>query len=114
MPHSSAIKAPATSTTIRHLQNSSALQHELTDQLAQMAAQLRRNAVHLSDSLAKDHDVVEDAQQKLEGNYDTMHEERNRLRNLSGKSKSTTCLLFLVVTAVLSLFILIVSIIRFT
>jgi hypothetical protein len=32
--------------------NSNALQQELSDQLAHMATQLKRNAIHFSDSLA--------------------------------------------------------------
>ncbi|KAL0957063.1 hypothetical protein HGRIS_003161 [Hohenbuehelia grisea] len=74
------------------LQNSQALHHDLSDQLAQMATQLRRNAVHFSETLAKDQALVKEAEEKLEGNFDVMKRERVRLRDHSGKSGSTTCL----------------------
>ena len=57
-----------------------------------MATQLKRNAIHFSDSLAKDQAVVEDAQMKIEGNYDVMQRERLRVRDLRGTTGSTTCL----------------------
>lgn len=67
-----------------------------------------------SASLAKDKAVVEDTQEKLESNFDVMHKERVRLRDHSGKSSSTTWLTFGIITAVLSLFMLMVFIIRWT
>ena len=79
-----------------------------------MAAQLKRNAIHFSASLAKDQAVVEDAQQKLESNYDVMTKERVRLRDHRGKSGSTTCMVLAIVVLVLVLFMLMVSIIRFS
>jgi len=94
--------------------NSITVQEELSSQLELMAAQLKRNAIHFSTSLAKDQAVVEDAQQKLEGNYDVMTKERVRLRDHRGKSGSTTCMVLAIVALVLVLFILMVSIIRFS
>lgn len=94
--------------------NSIAVQEELSSQLELMAAQLKRNAMHFSTSLAKDQAVVEDAQQKLEGNYDVMMKERVRLRDHRGKSGSTTCMVLAIVALVLVLFILMISIIRFS
>jgi hypothetical protein len=94
--------------------NSIAVQEELSSQLELMAAQLKRNAIHFSTSLAKDQAVVEDAQQKLEGNYDVMMKERVRLRDHRGKSGSTTCMVLAIVALVLALFILMISIIRFS
>ena len=79
-----------------------------------MAAQLKRNAIHFSTSLAKDQAAIEDAQQKLEGNYDVMMKERVRLRDHRGKSGSTTCMVVAIVVLVLVLFILMISIIRFS
>jgi hypothetical protein len=114
LPHSSTATASTTGAAPRFLQNSNALQQELSDQLAQMATQLKRNAVHFSESLAKDQAVVEDTQQKLESNFDIMQKERVRLRDHRGKSTSTTCLVVLIVLTVVLLFVLMVSIIRFT
>jgi len=94
--------------------NSIAVQEELSSQLELMAAQLKRNAIHFSTSLAKDQAVVEDTQQKLEGNYDVMLKERVRLRDHRGKSVSTTCMVLGIVALVLVLFMLMVSIIRFS
>jgi len=92
--------------------DSIAVQEELSSQLELMAAQLKRNAIHFSTSLAKDQAVVEDAQQKLERNYDVMMKERVRLRDHRGKSGSTTCLVLAIVTLVLVLFMFMISIIR--
>jgi len=79
-----------------------------------MAQQLKRNAMHFSSSLEKDKSVVEDAQQKLEGNYDVMQKERVRLRDRSSASRSNTCLVIGVVALVLLVFMLMVSVIRFS
>ncbi|KAG5643308.1 hypothetical protein DXG03_001192 [Asterophora parasitica] len=106
--------AVTTGAAPRFLHNSSALQQELSDQLAQMATQLKRNAVHFADTLSRDQAVVEETQQKIESNFDVMQKERVRLRDHRGKSGSTTCLVVLIVIAVVLLFMLMVSIIRFT
>ncbi|KAG0707032.1 hypothetical protein DFH29DRAFT_845092 [Suillus ampliporus] len=94
------------------LQNSRALQEELSEQLALMATQLRRNATHFSDSLVKDKSVVETMQEKLEGNFDFMKKERIRLRDFRGKSGSTTCLVIMSILVVLVAFMLMVLVIR--
>lgn len=96
------------------LQNSRALQEELSEQLALMAAQLRRNATHFSDSLGKDKAVVEAMQEKLEGNFELLKNQRIRLRDFRGKSGGTTCLVIMSVIVVLIAFILMVFIIRVT
>jgi len=98
----------------KRLQASTALQEELSAQLAQMATQLKRNALHFSDSLVKDKAVVEETQEKLEGNFGMMMKERLRLRDFRGKSRSTTCLVLGIVIAVLALFMFMVSVIRFS
>ncbi|KAL4078268.1 hypothetical protein V8B97DRAFT_2003509 [Scleroderma yunnanense] len=96
------------------LQNSRALQEELSEQLALMAAQLRRNATHFSDSLANDKAVVETMQEKLEGNFDFLKKQRIRLRDFRGKSGGTTCLVIMSVIVVLIAFIIMVLVIRVT
>ncbi|KAF8069884.1 hypothetical protein FPV67DRAFT_1485240, partial [Lyophyllum atratum] len=106
--------AVTTGAAPRFLQNTNALQHELSDQLAQMATQLKRNAVHFSDTLSRDQAVVEETQGKLEGNFDVMQKERIRLRDHRGKSWGTTWLVMAIVFTVVLLFMLMVSIIRFT
>ncbi|THG97850.1 hypothetical protein EW026_g4224 [Hermanssonia centrifuga] len=81
------------------LQNSAALQEEMSEQLAKMATQLKRNALHFADSLEKDKAVVLGAQEKMERNFDVMTKERVRLRDHRSKSWGTTWIV------VLSLFI---------
>ncbi|KAI6010503.1 membrane fusion protein Use1-domain-containing protein [Pisolithus marmoratus] len=96
------------------LQNSRAVQEELSEQLALMARQLRRNATHFSDSLARDKVVVDAMQEKLEGNFDSLKKERIRLRDFRGKSGGTTCLVIMSVIVVVIAFTLMVFIIRVT
>jgi Membrane fusion protein Use1 len=108
----SAKKSVATATAV--LQNSSALQQELSDQLAQMASQLKRNAIHFSESLARDQAVVDDTQVKIEGNHDVMMKERIRLRDHRGKSGLTTCLVLMSLLVVVISFMLMFFVIRFT
>ena len=98
----------------RFLQNSNALHQDLSEQLAQMAVQLKRNALHFSETLEKDKAIVEEAQQKLEGNFDVMQKERIRLRDHRGKSGSTTWLVVGIVLTVVLLFVMIVLLIRLT
>ncbi|KAF9483103.1 hypothetical protein BDN70DRAFT_350315 [Pholiota conissans] len=104
-------------TSATHLsgtQTSTAIHEQLTAQLETMAQQLKRNAIHFSNSMEKDKAVVEDAQLKLEGNYDVMQKERVRLRDHRGKSRGTTCMVVGIVLLVLLVFMLMVSVIRFS
>ncbi|KAF8134428.1 hypothetical protein EV363DRAFT_1562044 [Boletus edulis] len=107
----SATKTTATPTI---LQNSRALQDQLSEQLALMATQLRRNATHFSASLEKDKAVIEGMETKVEGNYEWMKRERIRLRDFRGKSGGTTCLVIMSVVVVLIAFIIMMFIIRLT
>ncbi|TFK53780.1 hypothetical protein OE88DRAFT_1733653 [Heliocybe sulcata] len=102
-----------TSSTVP-LQSSNLLQEELSAQLAQMASQLKANAVHFSSTLAKDEALVQDAQEKLETNYDEMKRERVRVRDFRGKSGGTTWLVVCSVIVVLISFVVMVFIIRWT
>jgi SNARE protein 1 len=105
----------ATDTPTRHdLQSSSAVHEELSAQLAQMATQLKRNALHFSESLVKDQSVVEEAQEKLEKNYGFMKTERTRLRDHGGKSSSTTWLTMGSMVIVAVAFVVMFLIIRLT
>lgn len=108
------LASKSTAVAPKFLHNTQALHEELSEQLAQMATQLKRNAVHFSESLAKDQAVVEDAQEKLEGNLGMMTKERVRLRDHRGKSGSTTCLVVLSLITVSGLFVLMFFVIRFT
>ncbi|KAH9858986.1 hypothetical protein C2E23DRAFT_800851 [Lenzites betulinus] len=108
------VEKSAVKGTPAFLQNSAALHDELSAQLAQMATQLKRNALHFSDALEKDKAVVEDAQEKLERNHDVMSKERVRLRDHHSKSWGTTWITLLSIVVALIAFILTFLVIRFT
>jgi hypothetical protein len=96
------------------LQHGTALQEELSAQLAQMAGQLRRNAEHFSTALAADQAVLHSAEEKIGANYDVMKRERVRLRDHRGKSLGTTCLTITSVLMVAVAFLLMFFLLRFT
>ncbi|KII92204.1 hypothetical protein PLICRDRAFT_172324 [Plicaturopsis crispa FD-325 SS-3] len=113
-PPSQTASATKSTAVPAFIQNSNALQQEMSEQLAQMATQLKRNAMHFSESLARDQAVVDEAQEKLEGNYDVMKKERVRLRDHRGKSGSTTCLVLMSMLVVVVAFLLTFFVIRLT
>ncbi|KAI5119850.1 hypothetical protein M0805_000684 [Coniferiporia weirii] len=113
-PTSAPSNARPSGVTPNFLQTSTALQEDLSSQLAQMARQLRVNAQHFSETLAKDQDVVQSAQEKLERNYDDLTKERVRLRDHSGKSGGTTCLVLLSIMVAIAGFMMTFFIIRVT
>jgi hypothetical protein len=96
------------------LTDSKALQDEMAAQLADMAAQLRRNAVHFRDSLVEDNAVLRDAQEKLEYNAVTMEKEQGRLKVHSSKSRGTTWLVIAIVVTVSVLWAVMFVVIRLT
>ncbi|KAI0829779.1 hypothetical protein BC628DRAFT_1067563 [Trametes gibbosa] len=108
------VEKSSSKATPAFLQNSAALHDELSAQLAQMATQLKRNAVHFADALEKDKAVVEDAQEKLERNHDVMSKERVRLRDHHSKSWGTTWITLLSIVVALIGFILTFFVIRLT
>ncbi|CDO76052.1 hypothetical protein BN946_scf184696.g4 [Trametes cinnabarina] len=104
----------ASQATPAFLQNSAALHEELSAQLAQMATQLKRNAIHFADALDKDKAVVQETQEKLERNHDVMSKERVRLRDHRSKSWGTTWITILSIVVVLIGFLLTFFVIRIT
>jgi len=96
------------------LQHGTALQEELSAQLAQMAGQLRRNAEHFSTALATDQAVLHNAEEKIGANYDVMKRERLRLRDHRGKSLGTTCWTITSVLVVAVAFLVMFFVLRFT
>lgn len=108
--------APAADTASAQglLQHSTAVQEELSTQLAQMAGQLRRNAEHFSTALAADQAVLRSAEEKIGANYDVMKRERVRLRDHRGKSLGTTCLTITSVLVVAVAFLVMFFLLRFT
>lgn len=96
------------------LPHSTALQEELSAQLAQMAGQLRRNAEHFSNALAADQAVLHNAEEKIGTNHDVMKRERVRLRDHRGKTLGTTCLTITSVLVVTVAFVVMFFVLRFT
>ena len=86
----------------------------MSEQLANMAAQLKRNAIHFAGSLDKDKAIVQEAQEKLEKNFDVMSKERVRLRDHRSKSWGTTWIVILSIVVVTIGFILSFFVIRLT
>lgn len=84
----------------------------MAEQLAKMATQLKRNAIHFAGSLEKDKAVVQDAQEKMEGNYDVMTKERLRLRDHRSKSWGTTWITILSLIVVVFGFVMTFFVIR--
>ncbi|KAG9316829.1 hypothetical protein JVU11DRAFT_2895 [Chiua virens] len=112
-----ALALPAASTitaTPTILQNSRARYEELSEQLAVMATQLRRNATHFSLSLEQDKSIVVTMQEKVEGNFEFMKRERLRLRDFEGRAGARQCLVIMSVVVVLIAFMIMVFIIRLT
>ncbi|EJF65217.1 hypothetical protein DICSQDRAFT_132771 [Dichomitus squalens LYAD-421 SS1] len=109
-----AAEKSGTQATPAFMQNSAALQEELSAQLAQMATQLKRNAVHFASALEKDNAVVQETQEKLERNHGVMTKERVRLRDHHSKSWGTTWITMLSLLVVLIGFIMTFLVIRIT
>lgn len=79
-----------------------------------MATQLKRNAVHFSESLDRDKSVVQSASEALEKNYDAMTATRVRLKEHSGKSWGTTWIVYGGLVAVSVAWVFMFFIIRLT
>jgi hypothetical protein len=108
-------KLPGSTPSSRRVPLSTAEVHEeLSAQLAQMASQLKRNAIHFSDTMVRDQAVVEETKLKMESNFDGLQKERTRLRDHAGKSRGTTWLTLFSVIAVFVSFFVMFFIIRFT
>jgi hypothetical protein len=109
-----ATKSTTTAFEPRLLQHSNARQRDMSEQIALMATQLKRNAIHFGELLANDQQVVEETEKKLGDNFGYMQKTRIRTRDLRGKTGSTTCLVLGIVLLVTVLFMLMVSLIRFS
>jgi hypothetical protein len=96
------------------LQNSQAVQEELSAQLAAMASQLRRNAEHFASQLEADKPLVESASEKLEANFDVMTKERVRLRDRRVTARGQTWFVVAAIIGVVLAFAFMVLLIRVT
>ena len=84
-------KLPGSTSSSRRVPLSTAAVHEeLSAQLAQMASQLKRNAIHFSDTLIKDQAVVEETKSKMESNLDELHKEQTGLGDYSREGRGAT------------------------
>lgn len=66
-----------------------------------MAAQLKQNAIHFADTLAKDQGVIKALQGQIEINLDDTKKGQGRLRDLRGKSGGTTWIVIFALLVVL-------------
>jgi len=82
--------------------------------MADMATQLKKNAQYFGKALEDDKEAMAHAEALLEKNMTTMQKERGRLGTYSGKSRSTTWLVFLSVAVVGIAWVLMFFIIRIT
>jgi len=114
LPIDAGTTAKSTGFTLHSNQPTTALHEELSLQLEQMARQLKRNAIHFSTSLGNDRAVVEDAEVKIEKNYDVLQGQRMKLRDRTSGGWKNTCLVVGIVVVVLVGFLLVVMIIRVT
>lgn len=113
-PHTTTATSTALPARPTFLQNSQQIQQELSDQLAQMATQLKRNAHHFTKALEDDKSVMELAEEKLDSNLGTMTKERGRLGTYSSSSRGTTWMTFGIVIFVFLVFMMMVAMIRLT
>jgi SNARE protein 1 len=89
-------------------------QEELSAQLADMAKQLKANAMHFAGSLEKDKAVLEAADQQLEKNFDKMSQTRTQVQGIRTKSRGTTWLVLASIVGVIAAFIAMVLLMRIT
>jgi len=82
--------------------------------MAEMATQLKKNAQFFGKALEDDKEAMERAEAIIEKNLTTMQKERGRLGTYSGKSRSTTWLVFLSVAVVGVSWVLMFFLIRIT
>ncbi|GAA6005913.1 hypothetical protein JCM10207_007272 [Rhodosporidiobolus poonsookiae] len=78
-----------------------ALQSSLLSDLSSLSGALKTSTLAFSDNLAKDKEVMERAQGKLEGNSGKMAEQQKRLGEVRGRTRGTTCWTVGVVVAVI-------------
>ena len=100
--------------TSRFLSTSLKTQEEMSNQLADMAKQLKMNSLHFAETLARDRAVMEGAGEKLQGNLTRMQTERGRLKVHSLKSGSTTWIVMGAIITVIVAWIVMFLIIRIT
>jgi uncharacterized protein (DUF342 family) len=81
----------STATSSDLLSHHHSLQSTLLDSLTDLSSALKTSTVQFSTNLAKDKEVLERAQNKLEGNSESMEKNQGRLKTVRGKTRGTTC-----------------------
>jgi SNARE protein 1 len=116
LPASSSQPSPAKTSSITpdFLTTSRQTQEEISQRLAEMAVQLRRNAQHFATALEDDKDALAEADSKLDTNLTVLQKERGRLGTYSSKSRGTTWLVILSILVVLIAWIVMFFVIRLT
>ncbi|KAG8742826.1 hypothetical protein FRC10_000872 [Ceratobasidium sp. 414] len=89
-------------------------QEDLSEQLAQMAAQLKRNAQTFAAQLHEDNALVQLAHDQLEGVHTRVKTERTTLRDFRGKSGYTTCMVMGAVAVVMISWVMMFFLIKVT
>ncbi|CEL60709.1 hypothetical protein RSOLAG1IB_03948 [Rhizoctonia solani AG-1 IB] len=83
------------------MQTSLQTQEDLSEQLALMAAQLKRNAQTFAAQLHEDNALVQLAHDQLEGVHTRVKTERSTLRDFRSKSGYTTCMTLGIIVVVI-------------
>jgi hypothetical protein len=89
-------------------------QEDLSEQLAQMAAQLKRNAQSFAAQLHEDNALVQLAHDQLEGVHTRVKTERTTLRDFRGKSGYTTCMTIGIIVVVIVAWVMMFFMIKVT
>ncbi|QRV94082.1 Use1 domain-containing protein [Ceratobasidium sp. AG-Ba] len=106
--------APQISDTPAFMHTSLKTQEDLSEQLAQMAAQLKRNAQSFAAQLHEDNALVQLAHDQLEGVHTRVKTERTTLRDFRGKSGYTTCMVMGAVAVVMVSWVMMFFLIKVT
>ncbi|CAH7689398.1 hypothetical protein PPACK8108_LOCUS24471 [Phakopsora pachyrhizi] len=96
------------------LNQNSSIQDQLTDELSQMASQLKKNVHHFNKLLVEDQAIIQSNQTKLENNSTLMKTQGGKLSEISIRGRKTTWLTILAVLAVVLAWIMMFIIIRLT
>lgn len=95
-------------------QNHRATEEELTNELSQMANQLKRNAHHFGQVLGEDRNIIEANATRLERNHEQMKKEGGRLGEVSIRGRQMTWFTIFAVAAVMVAWFMMFVIIRLT
>jgi hypothetical protein len=104
--------APTTQSLSNLLSHHRSEQESLTEELASMAERLKMNSLEFSHLLEKDKDLLQNAEEKLEGNLGGMIKERDRLKEYKKKGGVTTWFVIGAVLAVMGAWLFMFALMR--